>query len=82
MQNISALLTAAATGVEGAANQLFELLYGELRSIASAQLYRNDRKGLLNTTALVHETYLRFLKNGELDSEDRRHFLAYASHVM
>ncbi len=82
IQSISTLLTATAIGAHEAANQLFELLYGELRSIASSQLHLNDHKGLLNTTTLVHETYLRFLKSGELSPEDRGHFLAYASHVM
>ena len=39
-------------------------------------------KRLLGTTTLVHESYLRFLKNGELNPEHRKHFLPYASHVM
>jgi len=82
MQNVSSLLTSTTTGAQDAANRLFELLYGELRSIASFQLHLNDHKGMLNTTTLVHETYLRLVKSGELKTEDRRHFLAYASHVM
>ncbi|MES1195745.1 MAG: ECF-type sigma factor [Steroidobacter sp.] len=81
MQNLSTLLIST-TGAEDATNRLFELLYGELRSIASLQLHLNDHKGMLNTTTLVHEAYLRFLKSGEIKPEDRGHFLAYASHVM
>lgn len=82
MPNISTLLTATVTGTQDSANQLFELLYGELRVIASAQLRREGNKRLLGTTTLVHESYLRFLKSGELNSADRGRFLAYASHVM
>ena len=82
MQNLSTLLTSSTTGTQGATNRLFELLYGELRSMASLELHLNDHKGMLGTTTLVHEAYLRFLKNGEINPEDRGHFLAYASHVM
>lgn len=81
-QKLSTLLASATTGTQEAANRLFELLYGELRSIASLQLHLNDHKGMFNTTTLVHETYLRFLKSGEVGDKDRGHFLAYASHVM
>jgi RNA polymerase sigma factor (TIGR02999 family) len=64
------------------ANRLFELLYDELRSRAHAQLLRNGDRRMLNTTTLVHESYLRFLEAGRVQVEDQRHFLAYASHVM
>ena len=37
---------------------------------------------MLGTTALVHEAYLRFLKLGELQVQDRRAFFAYSSKVM
>ena len=37
---------------------------------------------VLDTTALVHESYLRFLRTGDLQVEDRPHFLAYAARVM
>lgn len=82
MKDISTLLSATTAGTQSAAEQLFQLLYGELRAIASAQLHRSDHMGLLSTTTLVHESYLRFANTGELRPEDRTHFLAYASHVM
>jgi RNA polymerase sigma factor (TIGR02999 family) len=37
---------------------------------------------MLDTTALVHESYLRFINGGQLRSDDRRAFFAYASKVM
>jgi len=37
---------------------------------------------MLDTTALVHESYLRLVQSGRLDVNDRRHFLAYAATTM
>lgn len=61
---------------------LFELLYRELRQLAHARLRKNEPMTLLDTTSLVHETYLRVAKAGRLDIGDRGQFLAYAAHVM
>ena len=47
-----------------------------------ARLRGGGRDALLDTTALVHESYLRFLGSGQLRADDRRAFFAYASHVM
>src|SRR6266700_3084117 len=63
-------------------NQLFSSLYPDLRKLAHSRLRRNDNATLLDTTALVHESYLRFLKNGRIRIEDRAHFLSYAARVM
>jgi len=63
-------------------NRLFELLYDDLRLLARAKLRRSAPMTVLDTTALVHESYLRFLRTGDLKVEDRPHFLAYAARVM
>ena len=60
----------------------FGALYQELRQIAHSRLRNSADFTLLNTTALVHESYLRFLQNEGLCFEDRARFLAYASRVM
>ena len=55
--------------------------YQELRRLAHAQLSRHQRTGALDTTALVHESYLRFVRvQGNI--EDKRHFMGYAAKVM
>jgi len=59
---------------------LFALLYDELRSLAHDQARRSNSS--VNTTTLVHESFLRLSDSGRLQMEDRRHFLAYASTVM
>src|SRR5438093_13447593 len=65
-----------------ALNQLFSVLYGELHRLARARLRGNRDLTLLQTTALVHESYFRFLKAGQVRIIDRSHFLSYASRLM
>ena len=62
------------------AGELFALLYDELRLRARDQLRRGGSS--MNTTTLVHESFLRLSQSGRLPIEDQRHFLAYASTVM
>lgn len=80
MTDVSTLLSSARAGNADAISQVFELLYGELRSVASGQLRGSARP--IATTTLLHESYLRLLNAGSIKAEDRRHFLAYASAVM
>jgi RNA polymerase sigma factor (TIGR02999 family) len=63
-------------------DQLFSLLYDDLRVMAHQRLSRSEPITLLNTTSLVHESYFRFVKAGRAASFDRPQFLAYASHIM
>ena len=62
--------------------ELFTLLYQDLRRLAHARLQRNEPITLLDTTSLVHETYLRVLKSGRIEASERPRFLAYAAQVM
>ncbi|MBX3603827.1 MAG: sigma-70 family RNA polymerase sigma factor [Piscinibacter sp.] len=64
------------------ADALFAATYRELRLLARARLRGGGRNTLLDTTALVHESYLRLSRGGELQFPDRPRFLAYASRVM
>jgi RNA polymerase sigma factor (TIGR02999 family) len=56
-------------------------VYRQLRVLARARLRSGGREVLLDTTALVHETYLRIAKV-EMSSAEQRSFLAYASRTM
>jgi RNA polymerase sigma factor (TIGR02999 family) len=80
--NISALLRQVQDGEAGARDRLFAAAYDELRKLAHARLRDGGRHTFLETTVLVHESYLRFLEGGALRSDDRRAFFAYASQVM
>jgi RNA polymerase sigma factor (TIGR02999 family) len=69
-------------GAPNAREALFAAAYGELRRLARSRLYRDGRSTMLQTTALVHESYLRFVRSGLLHSDDRRAFFAYMSQTM
>lgn len=66
----------------GSSQELFSLLYQELRQLAHSRLRKNEPITLLDTTSLVHETYLRIVRAGRLDISERPKFLAYSAHVM
>ncbi len=82
VSEITALFQAARSDDPGAMDALFAALYDDLRVLARSKLRRTNAMTSLDTTALVHESYLRFLKAGDLKIEDRPHFLAYAATVM
>jgi RNA polymerase sigma factor (TIGR02999 family) len=65
-----------------ARDALFAAAYTELHRLARARLRDGGRDSVLDTTCLVHESYLKFVTAGELRAEDRRAFFAYASQVM
>jgi len=69
-------------GDNGAAQELFSALYNDLRRLAHARLQRNEPLTLLDTTSLVHETFLRVLKTGQITASERPAFLGYAARVM
>ena len=71
MGDITRLLHSARAGETGAVADLFAQLYPELRRIARQRLARDERGTLLDTTALVHECYLKFAAAQRLRVEDR-----------
>jgi RNA polymerase sigma factor (TIGR02999 family) len=76
------LLSRMQNGDRAARDELFAAAYRELRRVAHFRLHEGGRDAVLDTTALVHESYLRFVRAGELKIEDRRAFFGYASQVM
>ena len=79
---LTQLLAQAARGEHGAFEQVFEALYPDLRKIASARLHAHHGAADLQTTALVHESFLRLVDAAQLVLEDRKHFFAYAAKTM
>ena len=69
-------------GGSDATRELFSLLYSDLHRLAHGRLQRNEPITLLDTTSLVHETFLRVLKSGRVEMSERPHLLAYAAQVM
>jgi RNA polymerase sigma factor (TIGR02999 family) len=63
-------------------DELLPILYEELRQLARARLASGGRNVTLDTTALVHESFLRFANAGRLRIENRQHFMRFAAKVM
>ena len=82
IEDITRLLKEASSGDRQAHDELFDAVYEELRAIARAHRRRWTGNDTLNTTALIHEAYVK-LANGELaEYRDRTHFFATASKAM
>ena len=82
MGEITTLLRAANAGDRDAAERLYEELYQTLHRLAHARLRAGGRDAVLDTTAVVHESFMRMAEAGTVAAEDRRQFLAYASRAM
>ena len=82
MGDVTDLLQAARAGDQRALGEAFAITYNELRDLAHWRLRKTDARDALDTTALVHECYLRLANVGRLGLEDRSHFLGYAARVM
>ena len=80
-QEVTRLLDASAAGDEQALEKLFPLVYEELRRIARRQMRDEQAGHTLQTTALVHETYLK-LAGRQPCWQNRAHFFAIAARAM
>lgn len=82
LSDVTRLLQRWSDGERAALDQLMPLVYERLRRLAHERL-RDERSGLsLNTTALVHDAYLKLVDLRRARFRDRAHFLAMASRVM
>jgi RNA polymerase sigma factor (TIGR02999 family) len=79
---VTRLLEALQRGDAAALDALFPLVYEELRVIAHRQRQRWQGDETLNTTALVHEAYLKLVDQSRASWESRAHFLATAAKAM
>ncbi|HKE21999.1 MAG TPA: sigma-70 family RNA polymerase sigma factor [Bryobacteraceae bacterium] len=80
-QEISILLKAWGNGDQAALDRLTPLVYAELHCMARRHM-RTERENTLQTTALVHEAYLRLVDAKGLACKDRTHFFALSAQVM
>ncbi len=79
---VTQLLLAWSEGDKAAMDQLIPLVYGELRRLAKHHMRRECAGHTLQTTALIHEAYLRLIDSSHSKLENRRHFFAAASRLM
>ncbi|WP_158551549.1 sigma-70 family RNA polymerase sigma factor [Rhodohalobacter sp. SW132] len=81
-ETVTKLLRNYQAGNKEAVNELFELLYRELYNIADGQRVKWQQNNTLNTTALLHETYIKLVDQSHKSWESRAHFVATASRAM
>lgn len=79
---ITDLLPEVREGEPAAVSRLMTLVYDELHAMAHRRLRRSPPGQTLNTTALVHEAYLKLVEPTPGDWRDRSHFLAIAATAM
>jgi RNA polymerase sigma factor (TIGR02999 family) len=82
MDDVSELLRRVREHDRAAMDDLVAVLYPELHRMAQIRLAQNAAITLLDTSAMVNESYLRLANAGRIDAACRAQFLAYASQVM
>jgi RNA polymerase sigma factor (TIGR02999 family) len=80
--NLTELIHRAQEGDTRAADALFAATYDDLKRLARGRLHASGRNATLDTSSLVHESYLRFAASGRLRLQDRVHFMRWAGRVM
>ena len=78
-QSITRLLHEWRSGNQNAAARLMELVYHDLHRMAAREMRRERGEHTLQTTALVHEAFLRLCGGQPIDWRDRTHFFAVAA---
>jgi RNA polymerase sigma factor (TIGR02999 family) len=82
MNDVTRILTVMESGDGQAARELLPLVYEELKRLAAQQMAREDATATLQTTALVHEAYIRLVGKDDPKWQGRRHFFAAAAQAM
>ncbi len=81
-EEVTRYLQEMGRGEPDAAAKVIPLVYDELRQLARSYLQRERSDHTLQPTAIVHEAYLRLVKETEIEWENRSHFFAIAARVM
>jgi len=81
-RDITQILRDWTRGESDAINELMPLVYEELRRQAARHLRRENRDHTLQTTALIHEAYLKLIDQRNVEWQNRLHFFAIASQAM
>ena len=80
--DVTRLLLSWSEGNQAALDELMPLVYGELRRLASAYLRRERSNHTLQSTALVHEAFMRLVNQQEVQWRNRAHFFAIAAQMI
>lgn len=81
-EDVTVLLSNMQNGDQEAASKLMPLVYDELRRLAGAYMRREREDHTLQATALVHEAYIKLVKQTPVNWQGRSHFIGIAAHLM
>lgn len=81
-EEVTLLLLNLQEGDQEAASKLMPLVYDELRRLASAYMRRERAEHTLQPTALVHEAFLKLVRQPSINWQSRSHFIGVAAHSM
>ena len=80
--DVTGILRKASCGSDSAVKQLMPLVYDELRALAESYLKHERVDHTLQATALVHEAYVRLVKQEDVDWQNRAHFFGVAAQMI
>jgi RNA polymerase sigma factor (TIGR02999 family) len=80
--DVTQLLVSWSLGNQAALDELMPLVYGELRRLAAAYLRRERPDHTLQSTALVHEAFLKLVNQREVEWRNRAHFYGIAAQMI
>lgn len=80
--HVTRLINDWQAGKPGAADALFEQVYGELRRMAQGYIARERNDHTITPTGLVNQACIKLLDDGQLDAKNRKHFLAIVATKM
>jgi RNA polymerase sigma factor (TIGR02999 family) len=81
-QEVTQLLIAWGSGDQDALEKLIPLVYDDLRRLARNYMHREPAGHTLQTTALIHEAYLRLIEQKDVKWQNRAHFFAISAQLM
>ena len=81
-EDVTRLLVARSQGEESALEKLVPVVYAELHRLAHGYMSREPAGHILQTTALVHEAYLRLVDSRQHHWQNRAHFFAVSARLM
>ena len=82
MSDITRILQAIGQGDNHATEELFPLIYDELRHLAVSRMAHEQPGQTLQATAVVHEAWLRLVSDGDRTWQNRAHFFGAAAEAM
>ena len=80
--DVTSILKRASHGSHSAIERLMPLVYNELRALAESYLQRERPDHTLQATALVHEAYMRLIRQQDVDWQNRAHFFGVAAQAI